>query len=214
MAEGLHGSASTTPRVRAELQASQAKTRALATRNGLNPKTVAKWRSRTGTADAAMGLRQPRSSVLTKAEEAIVVEFRRRALLPHVRASRADHHPLHQRPHNPRLLRGEQMLPKRIEPMQRILDLALGEVRRFLLAARQMPITIFGSRSSGRTRSTTAAAISAAAAGQGASCPATVSRNTSTVATLAPPRGSQSEEVYSNWRDYFGRRAACCSLWD
>ncbi len=82
MAAGLHGSARTTPRVRAELQASQASTRTLAARYGLNPKTVAKWRSRTGTADAAMGPRQPRSSVLTEAEEAIVVEFRRRTLLP------------------------------------------------------------------------------------------------------------------------------------
>jgi transposase InsO family protein len=82
MAGGLHGSARTTPRVRAELQASQASTRALANRYGLNPKTVAKWRGRTGTADAPMGPRRPRSSVLTEAEEAIVVEFRRRTLLP------------------------------------------------------------------------------------------------------------------------------------
>ena len=82
MAAGLHGSARTTPRVRAELQASQASTRALAARYGLNPKTVAKWRARAGMADAPMGPRQPRSSVLTEAEEAIVVEFRRRTLLP------------------------------------------------------------------------------------------------------------------------------------
>ena len=82
MAAGLHGSARTTPRVRAELQASQEATRSLAARYGLNPKTAAKWRRRTFTADARMGLRQPRSSVLTEAEEAIVVEFRRRTLLP------------------------------------------------------------------------------------------------------------------------------------
>ncbi len=82
MAPGLHGSARTTPRVRAELQASQEATRSLAGRYGLNPKTVAKWRRRTFTADARMGPRQPRSSVLTEAEEAIVVEFRRRTLLP------------------------------------------------------------------------------------------------------------------------------------
>jgi hypothetical protein len=63
-------------------QASQASTRSLAAGYGLNPETVAKWRSRTGTADAAMGPRQPRSSVLTEVEEAIVVEFRRRTLLP------------------------------------------------------------------------------------------------------------------------------------
>jgi transposase-like protein len=54
----------------------------LAARYGLNPKTVAKWRGRTGTADAPMGPRRPRSSVLTEIEEAIVVEFRRRTLLP------------------------------------------------------------------------------------------------------------------------------------
>ncbi len=82
MAPGLHGSARTTPRVRAERQAAQGTTRSLAARYGLNPKTVAKWRGRTGTADAPMGPRRPRSSVLTEAEEAIVVEFRRRTLLP------------------------------------------------------------------------------------------------------------------------------------
>jgi transposase InsO family protein len=82
MAAGLHGSARTTPRVRAELQASQETTRRLAARHGLNPKTVAKWRRRGSTADAAMGPSRPRSSVLSEAEEAIVVEFRRRTLLP------------------------------------------------------------------------------------------------------------------------------------
>src|SRR5918998_3984974 len=69
MAPGLHGSARTTPRVRAELQGSEESTRALAARYGLNPKTVAKWRGRTGTADAPMGPKRPRSSVLTEAEE-------------------------------------------------------------------------------------------------------------------------------------------------
>src|SRR5215213_4353538 len=82
MAAGLHGSARTTPRVRAELQASQEATRALAARYGLNPKTVAKWRKRTTTADAPMGPSRARSTTLTEAEEAIVVEFRRRTLLP------------------------------------------------------------------------------------------------------------------------------------
>src|SRR5215208_1973127 len=82
MASGRHGSARTTPRVRAELQTAQATTRSLAVRYGLNPKTVAKWRSRSSTADARMGPARPRSTVLTEAEEAIVVEFRRRTLLP------------------------------------------------------------------------------------------------------------------------------------
>src|SRR3954470_17330917 len=82
MAGGLHGSARTTPRVRAELQASQEATRALAAQYRLNPKTVAKGRKRTTTADQPMGPSRPRSTVLTEAEEAIVVEFRRRTLLP------------------------------------------------------------------------------------------------------------------------------------
>jgi hypothetical protein len=82
MAAGLHGSARTTPRVRAELQASQETTRALAARYRLNPKTVAKWRGRTSTSDVRMGPSRPRSTVLTEIQEAIVVEFRRRTLLP------------------------------------------------------------------------------------------------------------------------------------
>lgn len=81
MAAGLHGSARTTPRVRAELQAAQASSRALAAQHGLNPKTVLKWRKRASTADAPMGPK-PRSTTLTEAEAAIVVEFRRRTLLP------------------------------------------------------------------------------------------------------------------------------------
>ena len=55
MAAGLHGSACTTPRVRAELQAAKEGTHSLAARYGLNPKTVAKWRKRASTADAPMG---------------------------------------------------------------------------------------------------------------------------------------------------------------
>lgn len=51
-------------------------------RYGRNPKTVLKWRKRTTTADAPMGPNDPRSTVLTQAEEVIVVEFRRRTLLP------------------------------------------------------------------------------------------------------------------------------------
>src|ERR671921_2886586 len=82
MAPSLHGSARTTPRVRAELQRSHATTRRLAARYGLNPKTVTKWRRRTTAADQPMGPSRPRSTVLTEAEEAVVVEFRRRTLLP------------------------------------------------------------------------------------------------------------------------------------
>jgi hypothetical protein len=69
MAAGLHGSARTTPRVRAELQAAKEGTRALAARDGLNPKTVAKWRKWASTPDAPMGPARPRRTTLTKAEE-------------------------------------------------------------------------------------------------------------------------------------------------
>ena len=82
MAGSLHGSARTTPRVRAELQASKEKTGVLAKRYALSPTTVAKWRQRTTTNDAPMGPTAPHSTVLTLAEEAMVVEFRRRTLLP------------------------------------------------------------------------------------------------------------------------------------
>ena len=82
MAAVLHGSARTTPRVRAELQASQEATSTLAQRYGLSRTTVAKWRTRTTTEDAPMGPSAPHSTVLTLAEEAMVVEFRRRTLLP------------------------------------------------------------------------------------------------------------------------------------
>ena len=81
MASVLHGSARTTPRIRAELKAAKAPARLLASQYRLNLKTVLKWRSRTETADAPMGPK-PKSTVLTPAEEAVIVEFRRRTLLP------------------------------------------------------------------------------------------------------------------------------------
>jgi transposase len=56
--------------------------RALAKRFGVSPTTVQKWRKRTTTADAPMGPREVRSTVLTAEEEAIIVAFRRHTLLP------------------------------------------------------------------------------------------------------------------------------------
>ena len=82
MASVLHGSARTTPHLRAELQASKESSRALAARYGVNAKTVRKWRKRTTTGDALMGPKKPKSTVLTPAEEAIVVAFRQKTLLP------------------------------------------------------------------------------------------------------------------------------------
>ena len=56
--------------------------RALAKRFGVSPTTVQKWRKRTTTADAPMGPKEVRSSVLTPEEEAMIVAFRRHTLLP------------------------------------------------------------------------------------------------------------------------------------
>ncbi len=46
MVQVLHGFASTTAAVRRAIQNSQESLRVLAKRHGINPKTVAKWRSR------------------------------------------------------------------------------------------------------------------------------------------------------------------------
>jgi hypothetical protein len=48
----------------------------------LNPKTVAKWKTRTQVEDAPMGPKLPRSTVLSQEEEALIVAFRRHTLLP------------------------------------------------------------------------------------------------------------------------------------
>jgi transposase-like protein len=73
----LHGSATTTAAVRRAIQHSQASLRALAKRYGINQKTVAKWKRRTSVADLPTGPREPRSTSLSVADEAIVVAFRR-----------------------------------------------------------------------------------------------------------------------------------------
>ena len=49
---------------------------------GINPKTVAKWRKRATVEDMKAGPTEPRSTVLTEPEEAMVVAFRRHTLLP------------------------------------------------------------------------------------------------------------------------------------
>ena len=82
MGQVLHGSARTTEAVRRAIQLRQESVRALAKRFGVSPTTVQKWRKRTTTADAPMGPKEVRSTVLTPEEEAMVVAFRRHTLLP------------------------------------------------------------------------------------------------------------------------------------
>src|SRR5215210_175386 len=82
MGQVLHGSATTTEAIRRAIQHSEASLRALAKRYGINQKTVAKWKRRTSVADVPTGPKQPRSTVLSVEDEAVVVAFRRHTLLP------------------------------------------------------------------------------------------------------------------------------------
>ncbi|KUZ71887.1 hypothetical protein WI38_26815 [Burkholderia ubonensis] len=82
MGQVLHGSATTTEAIRRAIQGSQESLRKLARRHGINQKTVAKWKKRPSVADLPTGPRKPKSSVLSTQDEAIIVEFRQRTLLP------------------------------------------------------------------------------------------------------------------------------------
>ena len=81
MGQVLHGSATTTEAIRRAIQHSQESLRALAKRYGVNQKTVAKWKNRTSVADVPTGPKEPKSTVLTADEEAVIVAFRRHTLL-------------------------------------------------------------------------------------------------------------------------------------
>src|SRR5271169_1198595 len=82
MGQILHGSATTTEAVRRAIQHSQESLRGLAKRYGVNPKTIAKWKARSSVSDLPTGPKEPRSTVLSAEEEAVVVAFRRHTLLP------------------------------------------------------------------------------------------------------------------------------------
>jgi len=82
MGQVRHGSATTTHAVRAAIQRSEASIAALSRELGINPKTVAKWRKRQTVEDMKTGPKEPRSTVLTAAKEAMIVAFRRHTLLP------------------------------------------------------------------------------------------------------------------------------------
>lgn len=76
-----HGCARTTPATRRLIQQSTESLQTLANRFAIDPKTVAKWRGRPTTEKAMRGPK-PASTVLTPAEEAAIVLFRKETLLP------------------------------------------------------------------------------------------------------------------------------------
>jgi hypothetical protein len=76
-----HACATTTPRIRRAIQASDEKDIVLAERYGVNPKTVAKWKWRDFDSDARMGPKNPTSSVLSHDQEAIILAYRWRTRL-------------------------------------------------------------------------------------------------------------------------------------
>ncbi len=88
MGQVLHGCARTTDAVRLAIQGSQESVTTLATRHGISPTMVQKWRHRSHIHDAAMRPEEVRSSALTIEAEtaeqmkAAVVAFRRHTLLP------------------------------------------------------------------------------------------------------------------------------------
>jgi transposase InsO family protein len=82
MGQVLHSSATTTEAIRRAIQNSQESLRQLARRYGINQKTVAKWKNRDTVADRRTGPKEPRSTVLSMEEEAVIVAFRRHTLLP------------------------------------------------------------------------------------------------------------------------------------
>jgi hypothetical protein len=64
------------------MQHSRESLRALAKRYGVDPKTVAKWKARSSGSDLPRGPKEPRSTVLSAEEEAVVGAFRRHILSP------------------------------------------------------------------------------------------------------------------------------------
>ena len=82
MGQVLHGSATTTEAIRRAIQNSQESLRALAKRYNINQKTVAKWKKRNSVADLPTGPNEPRSTVLSLDEEAMIVAFRQHTRLP------------------------------------------------------------------------------------------------------------------------------------
>ena len=75
MGQVLHGSATTTEAVRRAIQHSQEGLTGLAKRYGIDAETVAKWRRRSSVADLPTRRKEPRPTVLSPDDEAIIVPY-------------------------------------------------------------------------------------------------------------------------------------------
>ena len=73
----LHSSATAAEAIRRTIQNSQESLRVLSNRYGINQKTVAKWKKRTSVTDVPTGPKDPKSTVLSIGEEAVIVAFRK-----------------------------------------------------------------------------------------------------------------------------------------
>ncbi|GIV41221.1 MAG: IS481 family transposase [Vicingaceae bacterium] len=82
MGQILHGTATTTHRIRKEIQASMESIKKLAEKYNINVKTVRKWKNRDFVEDLKCGKKKGQGSVLEGIAEQIVVEVRRKTLLP------------------------------------------------------------------------------------------------------------------------------------
>src|SRR5476649_2646766 len=82
MTKKRHPSSRTSPAMRRQIQESPESNRSLARRFGVNRKTIAKWRGRSTIAEMPMGPKLPASSVLSEAEEALIVVYRKYTRLP------------------------------------------------------------------------------------------------------------------------------------
>jgi transposase-like protein len=77
----LHANAKTTPRIRAEIQNSEASIAQLAKHYNLNPKTISRWKNANYVVDKKSGPKV-RKSVLSTVEQQAICEIRRQLQLP------------------------------------------------------------------------------------------------------------------------------------
>ncbi|MDP2902389.1 MAG: hypothetical protein Q8N96_04690 [Methylovulum sp.] len=82
MGQILHGTATTTHAIREKIQNSKESISQLAARYDINPKTAHKWKRRESVEDLKCGRRPGQGSVLSDVGEAVIVETRRKTLLP------------------------------------------------------------------------------------------------------------------------------------